>query len=164
MYICSMNKWKLLFVLMVFVLKGAASVIRCDELTVSIKTSGDSVYGRSFQLYRVSGDKSFEKINRNVVDYFRDKNIGYNDTTITDELILPLIYYKSLLFNSWENETERKNYCCSALLNLQVILFLAGKTNELHRIYLRLGPEIINYSFPDIVGEKKQRFRIYRYR
>ena len=101
----------------------------------------------------------FRKMNYEVMECFRQNILQFSDTTLTGLLQMPLLYYKSLIFNSWKNETEQKIYCSAALHNLQILLLLLGKPGELLRIYQKFGPEVIGYSFTEIPDGKKQKIR-----
>lgn len=134
-----------------------ASVVKTSRLTVSISNEIDSVCKMDFPLYCIQGDRKFEKMNNEVIDFFGRNILRFNDTSITDSLIMPVLFYKSLLFNTWEDKTRRSLYCNTAFRNLFLIWFLSGKTEEIKRIYLLMDPDEANLSFINFPPVKRIR-------
>lgn len=134
-----------------------ASVVKTRMITLSIYSENDSVCKMNFPLYHVARDREYEKINEGVIDFFRRNILNINDTIIADSLIIPVLFYKSLLFNTWEDKTKQSLYCNTAFRNLFLIWFICGRTDEIKRIYRLIDPDGINISFINFPPEKRIR-------
>lgn len=146
-----------------FFISGQAIALRIISSEFVVKgKENDLLLSRKMTLLGVSGDRLMETCNKNVLSFFLRHGEEIPDSTWLDSLQLPVLFYKSLLYNSWSKKEEENIYRCVSLHNLLLLHFIAGKWNQTESFLQQSGFLINSFALGSARKEKKaKRKRVY---
>lgn len=139
-----------------FFLFGQAMALRIVSLEFVVKgKENDLLLSRKMTLLGISGDQLMETCNKNVLSFFLRHGEEIPDTSWLDSLQLPVLFYKSLLYNSWAKKEEENIYRYVSLHNLLLLHFIAGQWEKTGPFLQQSGFLINSPALVPVRKEKK---------